>query len=85
MAETIYTLCFLTSLACAWLLLRSYRRTGHRLLLWSGLCFVGLTLNNVFLLLDKLVFPNVDLLPFRLGASLSALLLLLYGLIYAKD
>jgi hypothetical protein len=85
MAETIYTLCFLTSLACAWLLLRSYRRTGHRLLFWSGLCFVGMTLNNVFLLLDKLVFPNVDLMPFRLGASLSALLLLLYGLIYAKD
>jgi hypothetical protein len=85
MAETIYTLCFLTSLACAWLLLRSYRRTGHRLLFWSGLCFVGMTLNNVFLLLDKLVFPDIDLMPFRLGASLSALLLLLYGLIYAKD
>lgn len=85
MAETIYTLCFLTSLACAWLLLRSYRRTGHRLLFWSGLCFVGMTLNNVFLLLDKLVFPEVDLMPFRLGASLFALLLLLYGLIYAKD
>jgi hypothetical protein len=85
MAETIFTLCILTSLACAWLLLRSYRRTGHRLLFWSGLCFVGMTLNNVFLLLDKLVFPDVDLMPFRLGASLSALLLLLYGLIYAKD
>jgi hypothetical protein len=85
MAETIFTLCILTSLACAWLLLRSYRGTGHRLLFWSGLCFVGMTLNNVFLLLDKLVFPDVDLMPFRLGASLSALLLLLYGLIYAKD
>ncbi|MET0858334.1 MAG: DUF5985 family protein [Telluria sp.] len=85
MAQTIFTLCILTSLACAWLLLRSYRRTGHRLLFWSGLCFVGLTLNNVFLLLDRLVFPDVDLMPFRLGASLAALLLLLYGLIYEKE
>jgi hypothetical protein len=85
MAETIYTLCILTSLACAWLLLRSYRRTRHRLLFWSGLCFVGMTLNNVLLLLDKLVFTDVDLMPFRLGASLLALLLLLYGLIYEKE
>jgi hypothetical protein len=85
MAQTIYTLCILTSLACAWLLLRSYRRTGHRLLFWSGLCFVGMTLNNVLLLLDKLVFQDVDLMPFRLGASLAALLLLLFGLIYEKE
>jgi hypothetical protein len=85
MAETIFTLCILTSLACAWLLLRSYRRTRHRLLFWSGLCFVGMTLNNVLLLLDKLVFTDVDLMPFRLGASLLALLLLLYGLIYEKE
>jgi hypothetical protein len=85
MAETIYTLCILTSLACAWLLLRSYRRTRHRLLFWSGLCFVGMTLNNTLLLLDKLVFTEVELMPFRLGATLAALLLLLYGLIYEKE
>jgi len=85
MAETIYSLCTLTSLACAWLLLGSYRRTGHRLLFWSGLCFVGMTLNNVLLLLDKLVFPDADLLTVRLAAALVALLLLLYGLIYEKE
>lgn len=85
MAETIYCLCTLTSLACAWLLLRSYRRTGHRLLFWSGLCFIGLTLNNILLLLDKLVFPATDLRTLRLGFALVALLLLLYGLIYEKE
>jgi hypothetical protein len=85
MAEIIYTLCILTSLACAWLLVRSYRRTGHRLLFWSGLCFIGMTLNNIFLLLDKLVFEDVDLMPFRLGTSLAAALLLLFGLIYEKE
>jgi hypothetical protein len=84
-AEIIYTLCILTSLACAWLLLGSYRRTGHRLLFWSGLCFVGLTFNNLFLLLDKVVLPNIDFFPARLISALIALLLLLYGLIYEKE
>lgn len=85
MAETIYSLCTLTSLACAWLLLRSYRRTGHRLLFWSGLCFAGMTLNNILLLLDKLALPDVDLSTLRLATALVALLLLLYGLIYEKE
>jgi hypothetical protein len=84
-AEIIYLLCILTSLACASLLLVSYRRTGHRLLFWSGLCFIGLFFNNLFLLLDKVVFPNINFLPARLFAALIALLLLLYGLIYEKE
>lgn len=85
MAVTIYILCTLTSLACAWLLLGSYRRNGHRLLFWSGLCFVGMTINNVILTLDKVVFPGADLLPWRLVTALAAVALLLYGLIYEKE
>ncbi|MBZ2209691.1 DUF5985 family protein [Massilia soli] len=86
MAQIIYILCILTSLACAWLLLGSYRRTRHRLLFWSGMCFVVITLNNVLLMVDRVIFPNsVDLLPYRLGSALLALLLLLYGLIYEKE
>lgn len=85
MAHLIYALCTLTSLACAWLLLVSYRRTRHRLLLWSGWCFIGLTVNNVLLFMDKLVFHGVDLSTARLAAGLIALLLLLYGLIYEKE
>lgn len=86
MAQIIYILCILTSLACAWLLLGSYRRTRHRLLFWSGMCFVVITLNNVLLLVDRVVFPtSVDLMPYRLGSALLALLLLLYGLIYEKE
>jgi hypothetical protein len=84
-AVTIYVLCTLTSLACAGLLLLSYRRTGHRLLFWSGASFVAMTVNNLFLVLDKIVFPDVYLLPVRQGAALVALLLLLYGLIYEKE
>ncbi len=85
MAEAIYTLCTLTSLACAWLLLGSFRRTGHRLLFWSGLCFCAMTVSNLLLLLDKLVLPNVDLLGARLISALVAVSLLLYGLIVEKD
>jgi hypothetical protein len=75
----------LTSLACAWLLFAGYRRTRHRLLFWSGSCFAVMTLNNMFLLLDKVVLPNINFLPYRLISALVALLLLLYGLIYEKE
>lgn len=86
MAQIIYILCILTSLACAWLLLGSYSRTRYRLLFWSGLCFVVICLNNVLLLVDRVVFSDaVDLMPYRLGSALLALLLLLYGLIYEKE
>jgi hypothetical protein len=84
--STIYILCILTSLACAWLLFGSYRRTRYRLLFWSGSCFAVMTINNLLLLLDKVVWPtSVDLLPARLVTALLALLLLLYGLIYEKE
>ncbi|NHZ98003.1 DUF5985 family protein [Massilia sp. CCM 8734] len=85
MAAAIYGLCMLTALACAWLLLASYARTGHRLLFWSGLCFCGMTLNNLILILDKLVFPAMDLLTLRLVTALISVSLLLYGLIYEKE
>ena len=86
MGELIYTLCMLTSFACAWLLIGSYRRTRHRLLFWSGACFSVMTLNNFLLLLDKVGFPTqVDLLTWRQVSALAACLLLLYGLIYEKE
>ena len=85
MAVTIYILCILTSLACTWLLFASYRRTRYRLLFWSGACFAVMTLNNLFLLLDKIVFPNIDFVPARLISALVATCLLLYGLIYEKE
>jgi hypothetical protein len=84
-AQTIYILCTLTSFACAWLLFASYRRTRYRLLFWSGSCFAVMTINNLFLVLDKVVFPDMDLLPLRLVSALLALALLLYGLIYEKE
>ena len=85
MSETVYVLCALTSLLCAVLLMRGYLRTRARLLLWSSLCFCGLTLNNVLLFLDKVAFPQFDLSLWRSGSALLAILPLLYGLICDSD
>ena len=82
MAEAVYVLCALTSLACTWLLLRSYAETRVRLLLWSGLCFVGLALNNVILFVDKVVAPDVDLSTVRLLPAFVGVSVLLFGLIW---
>lgn len=83
MAEAVYILCAITSAACAFLLLRAYLRARTRLLLWSGLCFIGLALNNVLLWVDKVLLPTqVDLVVWRTVAATVGLLLLLYGLIW---
>ncbi len=85
MGAAVYILGALTSLACAVLLLRGYARGRKRLLLWSGLCFVGLALSNVLIFLDLVVFPQVDLYYWRLGTTLIAMALLLYGLIWESN
>lgn len=85
MAEVIYSMCALTSVACAWLSLRGYLRSRYRLLFWSGLCFVALSVNNALLVLDKMVFPFVDLGTWRLVAALVAVVLLLFGLIWEEE
>lgn len=82
MAEGVYILCALTSLFCAGLLVRSYRATRTRLLLWSSLCFVGLALNNILLVIDLVLVPQTDLTVFRVGTSLIGMTLLLVGLIW---
>jgi hypothetical protein len=82
MVKVIYALCTLTSVTCAWLLLRSFLYNKYRLLFWSGLCFVVLSLNHLLLLFDRIVLPSVDLLTWRLVMALVAVSLLLYGLVW---
>lgn len=78
----VYTLCLVTSSACAWLLGRSYRRSGTRLLLWSSICFALLAGNNLMLMLDLLVFPDLNFRILRLLLSLAAVAVLLFGFIW---
>ncbi|MBI3269311.1 MAG: hypothetical protein HYZ53_09840 [Planctomycetes bacterium] len=82
MGPLLYALCAATSLACTLLLLKAYARTRGRLLLWGGLCFALMTLNNFLVIADILIWPEGDLFVFRLTAALCGKLLLLYGLIH---
>jgi hypothetical protein len=82
MAATIYGLCALVALICAAQLFRVYFRQRYRLLLWSGLCFAGLTLNNILLVVDKIFLPDIDLSVWRLLLALVSMTVLLYGLIW---
>lgn len=81
----VYTLCLLTSACCAWLLGRSYARTRARLLLWSSACFVLLAGNNLILVLDLLVFTDLNLRIGRLFLSLAAVSVLLVGFILDRE
>jgi hypothetical protein len=69
---------------CAFLLLRAYGRVRQRLLLWSGLCFVGLTISNALLFVDLSLVP-ASLYAWRLSVAAASMLLLLYGLIFESD
>jgi biotin transporter BioY len=82
MPELVYILCAITSALCAGLLARSYRRNRTRLLMWSTLCFAGLFLNNLLLVLDLMVVPNLDLSIARQLTALTALMLLVIGLVW---
>lgn len=85
MAAVIYALCAITALACCWLILQSYFKSRHRILLWTGLCFAGMSANNLLLVVDRLIVPAVDLRTVRLITALAALLILLFGLIWEEE
>lgn len=85
MSGIVYSLCALTALVCALLLFLAWRRSRYRLLLWSSFCFMGLTLNNLLLVLDKLIFPEIDLSLWRLTTALVSLGVLLFGLIWETN
>jgi hypothetical protein len=82
MATIVYILCMLTSAFCAVLLWREYRRSRHKLLLWSSLSFVGWAINNALVFADLVVFPDANLALIRSGTSMAAISLLLYGLVW---
>jgi hypothetical protein len=85
MAESVYLLCVLTSAAIAILLLRGYRRSGERLLLWTGLGFVGLCANNVLVVIDLMLGPNRDLSLVRNLPTLLGGAFVVYGLVWERD
>lgn len=85
MSALIYSLCALTSLASCVLLFRSWLASRHRILFWSALCFAGLGLNNVFLVLDKVILRDMDLSLVRLALALLSVLLIVIGLVWEEQ
>ena len=81
----VYGLCFATSALCAFLLGRSYRSTRVRLLFWSALCFTLLAVVNFVVVLDLLVYPDIDMRPVRLWLTLIAVAVLLFGFIWDEE
>lgn len=92
MVEAIYILCALTSIACAVMLFRGFGRTGSRLLLWSGVCFAFLGLNNAMLFLDRVIYPDnelifagVSVIVWRSVAAVLGISVLIYGLVWDTE
>lgn len=85
-ADAIYLLCAVTSLAAALLLLRQYRALRTPLLLWSCIGFFGLAINNALVFIDLAVLASgTDLALPRTLAGTAAMLILVYGLIWEAD
>ncbi len=82
MATFIYALCTLTALGCCVLLMRGYLRSTTKLLFWAGLCFAGLAISNLIVVIDKIVLPLQDLSPWRVSVSVVSVGVLLFGLIF---
>jgi Family of unknown function (DUF5985) len=74
----LYVLCFAVSATCAFLLLRAWRTSHVRLLLWSGIGFTGIAINNLILVIDARV--AADYSAWRSAPTLIGLLVFIWGL-----
>lgn len=84
MADVVYGLCVLMSLFCAVLLVRAYRASRGALLLWSALCFVGLAISSMLLLVDYELGDQTNLTLVRAWVSAISMLALVIGLVWSS-
>lgn len=85
MIFVVFLLCALASLICTVLLWRAWRQTGALLLKRSAWCFAGLFLNNLLLIVDVRVVPEVDLAFIRMVPALVGVMILVYGLVWEGE
>ncbi|MGA8087556.1 MAG: DUF5985 family protein [Terracidiphilus sp.] len=85
MTLALDVLTLLTTVLCAILLLRAYQNVRRRLLLWSGLCFAGMSVAALLRIADLRVFLSTDLYSYRLGVTAISMALLLFGLIWESQ
>ena len=80
-AAFVYLLSVLVGGSCAVLLLRANRRAPSRLLLSAAICFAGLALNDVGLIVDVFVLPDVNLVAIRSLPAVLGLAVLVRALV----
>lgn len=85
LATLVYLLCFATSLSCAVLLVAGYARNRSSLLLWACLGFVGLTVNNLLLVVDLVILTGVDLWVARQITAAASIGIFLYGFLWKVE
>ena len=83
--SVVYLLCFGTAALCTGLLGRAYLASRQPLLLWTGLCFLFLSLNNLMVFVDIILLPAIDLTNVRYVLTLIALGVLLYGFVWEGE
>jgi len=84
-AAAVYVLCALTALFCTGLLARAWLHTRVRLLFWSAVCFLALTVENALLFVDMVVLPDISLALARNVIALAGLLCLVLALILERS
>jgi hypothetical protein len=84
LAVLVYALCASAALLCTLLLVRGYLKTRTRLLFWSAVCFGCLTVNNLLVITDLVIFPGVDLAIWRTVSALVGVSVLLFALLWAE-
>ena len=82
MTSALYVLNCLTMLLCSVLLLRAYFNVRRRLLLWSGLSFAAFTVTNAFVIVDVVMYRDIDFYTWRLGWGALGATLILVGLVW---
>ncbi len=71
-----------TALVCAALLYRGYRHTGVRLLLWSAVCFLALSLESNIVFIDRFIYPEISLVLVRQSIAALGIACLIFSLVW---
>ena len=85
MAAASYIFGMLVALLCGLLLARGYRQSRQRLLLWSSICFLGLSLNSGLIFVDLILLPHTDPHFLRRAVVAVAMIVLIFGLIWDSE
>jgi hypothetical protein len=81
----VYLLCLVTSVICAGLLIRAWRRSRTPFLMWCAVAFSLLALNNLFVVADMILFPDIPFWGLRQAAAFSAVAVLIYAFVWEID